>query len=154
MRFSTFLQYPPPMKTLLLILSVFLSVNVSALAAERPEIGPMVDAFAGPKNEEVWIARIGPKSADEVIMQITGIDHEWNGKIFKCSVETTTNDKRYVTMLDKQRYVLLILRGETSGELYLPREKSAVRVYYSKELSRQGNPEAFLTDYLEQSKQK
>ncbi|WP_225181244.1 hypothetical protein [Pectobacterium aroidearum] len=37
------------------------------------------------------------------------------------------------------------------GELYLPGEAQPVRIGYSKSLSEQGNPEHFLTDYLQQS---
>lgn len=61
----------------------------------------------------------------------------------------SARDSRYSTELNGSKYVILIVR-DGWGELYLPGEQQTRQVAYSESLSSAGEPQAFLTDYLEQ----
>lgn len=140
-------------KFLLLLTALTLSFSVQTFAADkaRPEIGPEVKAYSSHDSANVWVLRIGARADNQALVQITGIDHDLNGKIEKYQVEKTDKDTRYVTQINGQRYVLLrIGSGFGFGELYLPGEKKEIFVSYDKGLSSAGNPEHFLTDYLNQ----
>ncbi len=96
--------------------------------------------------------RIGDRSANEALVQIEGVDHDWNMRIQKMKVEKTSKDTRYSTTVDGQKFVVLIVQGTWGGELYLPGEAQEMTVGYSEGLSNQGNAQAFLTDYLNAQK--
>lgn len=143
------------MKKVYFIIFSLLFLNVLAKAEnERPEVSALVEAYEGTKSEKVWITRIGPKHAHEVILQITGIDHELNGKIIKCAIERKDKEKRFITTIDNQRFVIMTLHDATTGYLYLPQEPDDIKIHYSQSLSAEGDSEAFLTNYLQQMENK
>ncbi|AHD13130.1 hypothetical protein C163_05090 [Pseudomonas sp. FGI182] len=117
-------------------------------AEERPEVADQVIAYTGTQGAKVWTLRIGERAANEALVQIEGVDHDWNMRIQKMQVEKTSRDTRYSTTVDGKKYVVLIIQGNRGGELYLPGEAQAMQVGYSEGLSHQGNAQAFLTDYL------
>ncbi|MCS3473148.1 hypothetical protein M2401_006916, partial [Pseudomonas sp. JUb42] len=91
----------------------------------------------------------GARAANEALVQVEGVDHDWNLRIRKMKVEKTAKDTRYSTEVNGQKFVALILQ-DGYGELYLPDESQELNVSYSEGLSSQGNAQAFLTDYLNQ----
>ena len=107
-----------------------------------------VVAYAGEEGVKVWTLRIGERSAKEALVQVEGIDHDWDMRNQKMHVEKTSKDTRYWTTVDGKKFVALIVQGTWGGELYLPGEAQPRPVGYSEGLSQQGNAEAFLTDYL------
>ncbi|WP_266159043.1 hypothetical protein [Dyella silvatica] len=143
------------MKALLRLLSLcLLLVAASVIHAEtaRPEVGPQVRAYSGSEGLKVWVLRVGPRTANEALIQVGGIDHDWNMKIQKMTMEMVREQPRYSLTIKGEKFVALILDGEGGGEIYLPGEAKARHVSYSAELSEQGSPEGFLTDYLGQAK--
>ena len=88
-------------------------------------------------------------AAGEALLQVEGLDHDWDRLIHKVKVEKSARDSRYSTELNGSKYVILIVR-DGWGELYLPGEQQTRQVAYSESLSSAGEPQAFLTDYLEQ----
>ncbi|AIR89690.1 hypothetical protein [Pseudomonas cremoricolorata] len=123
-----------------------------AHAEERPPVADKVVAYQGEQGVKVWTLRIGERSANEALVQIEGIDHDWNMRIQKMHVEKTSKDTRYSTTVDGQKFVVLIVQGMWGGELNLPGEAQALSVGYSEGLSNEGNAQAFLTDYLDAHK--
>ncbi|MBK5003402.1 hypothetical protein [Pseudomonas sp. S32] len=119
-----------------------------AQAEERPEVAKHVVAYLGTEGAKVWTLRIGDRAANEALVQVEGIDHDWDMRIQKMHVEKTSKDTRYWTTVDGKKFVALIVQGTWGGELYLPGEAQPRPVGYSEGLSQQGNAEAFLTDYL------
>lgn len=117
-------------------------------AEQRPEVADQVVAYMGAQGTKVWTLRIGERAANEALVQIEGIDHDWNMRIQKMQVEKTSKDTRYSTTVDGKKYVVLIIQGNWGGELNLPGEAQTQQVGYSEGLSREGNAQAFLTDYL------
>ena len=135
-----------------LVVSLALLSNV-AHADERPPVADKVVAYAGEQGVKVWTLRIGERSANEALVQVEGIDHDWNMRIQKMQVEKTAKYTRYYTTVDGQKYAALVIQGSDSwapSELYLPGEPNSLKVAYSQGLSEQGNAQAFLTDYLNQ----
>jgi len=119
-----------------------------AHADNRPEVAEKVLAYAGEGGVKVWTLRIGARSDNQALVQLEGVDHDWNLKIQKMTVEKTAKDTRYSTRVDGQKFVVLVLQ-QGWGELYLPGESQTLNVGYDEFLSSQGNAQAFLTDYLQ-----
>ena len=133
-----------------MLFSVCLLGSSMAMAEEaRPEIADKIFAYSGEKGVKVWVLRIGDRSANEALVQVAGVDNEWNLRIQKMEVEKTNKDTRYSVLRDGKRYEVLRLNRDV-GELYLPGEIQELRVSYNDELSMSGRPQAFLTEYLEQ----
>ncbi|WP_296258778.1 MULTISPECIES: hypothetical protein [unclassified Pseudomonas] len=121
-----------------------------AMADEaRPAVADKVMAYQSEQGIKVWTLRIGERSAHQALVQVEGIDHDWNMHIQKMNVEQNARDTRYSTEVDGKKFVVLILQNSW-GELYLPGDNQERAVVYSENLSSQGNAQAFLTDYLEQ----
>ncbi|QCI12940.1 hypothetical protein E6B08_16860 [Pseudomonas putida] len=117
-------------------------------AAERPPVADKVVAYSGQQGAKVWTLRIGERSANEALVQVGGIDHDWDMRIQKMTVEKTSKDTRYSTTVDGKKFVVLVLQNGW-GTLYLPNETQDITVGYDEYLSNQGNAQAFLTDYLQ-----
>ncbi|MFO6137734.1 hypothetical protein ACLBVR_38525, partial [Pseudomonas aeruginosa] len=67
---------------------------------------------------KVWTLRIGEAAAGEALLQVEGLDHDWDRLIHKVKVEKSARDSRYSTELNGSKYVILIVR-DGWGELYL-----------------------------------
>ncbi|MCO8165339.1 hypothetical protein NJC38_24680 [Pseudomonas sp. 21LCFQ010] len=116
----------------------------------RPQVADRVVAYSGTQGVKVWTLRYAERSANQALVQIEGVDHDWDKRIQQMTVEKTSKDTRYSTQVDGKKYVALIVQGNY-GELYLPGEAQTASVGYDEGLSSQGNAQHFLTDYLEQS---
>ncbi|MFK3799034.1 hypothetical protein [Pseudomonas sp. NPDC088444] len=133
-----------------LTLGVLLLTSAITLADDaRPEVAEKVMAYQGEQGVKVWTLRIGARGANEALVQVEGVDHDWNLRIQKMNVEKTAKGTRYSTEANGQKFVALILQ-DGYGELYLPGESQELNVGYSEGLSSQGDAQAFLTDYLNQ----
>lgn len=131
------------------LLCLVLAVIAGGAQAEnRPEVAEKVLAYAGEGDLKVWTLRIGARNDNQALVQLEGVDHDWNMKIQKMTVEKTSKDTRYSTTVDGQKFVVLVLQ-KGWGELYLPGESQVLNVGYDEFLSSQGNAQAFLTDYLQ-----
>ncbi|UQY36266.1 hypothetical protein K8U54_07240 [Pseudomonas fulva] len=117
-------------------------------AEERPEVAPKVVAFSGEQGVKVWTLRIGARSDNQALVQVEGVDHDWDLRIQRMDVEKNAEDTRYSTQVDGKKFVVLLVRNGW-GELYLPGEAKPMMVGYDNGLSEQGNAQAFLTDYLQ-----
>jgi len=134
------------LKSIALVLSMLVAMPALAEQARQP-VADKVTAYSGTQGVKVWTLRIGERSANQALVQVDGIDHDWRLKIQKMDVEKTSRDMRYSTLVNGEKFVALIVRGN-SGELYLPGELQEISVKYDDVLSGKGNAEAFLTDYL------
>ncbi|POP41878.1 hypothetical protein CHU32_21680 [Superficieibacter electus] len=135
------------------IVALFASFMImqSAFAdTARPEIAKYVKGYQGQEGVQVWTLRIGPKEANESLVQIVNVDNALDKKIIRCKVEPASGGATsYKTEVEGKSWELLRVK-DGSGELYLPGESSSTWVAYSQSLSQEGNAEHFLTDYLEQ----
>ncbi|MGL4212328.1 MAG: hypothetical protein ACRCSA_05065 [Morganella morganii] len=131
---------------------LFFSITGLATSDIRPEVANDVVAYIGQQGAMVWTLRIGERSANESLVQVEGVDHEWNLKIQKMAVEVTNKDTRYYINNNGNKFIALIIKNKCCGELYLPGESQPTNVGYSKELSEEGNAQVFLTNYMEQQK--
>lgn len=142
------------MKTLLksLVCTLLLATGpfgAHAVGEERPQVADKVVAYQGQEGVKVWTLRIGERSARQALVQVEGVDHDWDLNIRRMNVEKSDKDTRYITEVDGKRFVALIVQSGY-GELYLPGEAQPLRVYSDTALAEQGNAQYFLTDYLNQ----
>lgn len=126
--------------------------------AERPEMGKVCKTYRG-EGIYVTTARIGPEKNNEVLIGVTGVDHQWNGKIFKAKVKKNNANFDYVIQVDGKDYHIFIYRESWSGgySVYLKdygSGKIEQRVAYNEWESKDCNPEHLLTEYLEQQEKK
>lgn len=136
-----------------LILAFGLSIAAPLLAADntdRPPVADKVVAYSGEQGVKVWTLRIGERAENQALVQIEGIDNDWDKKIQKMKVEKTSKDTRYSTTVDGKPYVVLIV-DNSWGQLYVPGESRETQVAYDESLSEEGNAQWFLTDYLKQA---
>ncbi|CAK9885608.1 MAG: hypothetical protein XXXJIFNMEKO3_02014 [Candidatus Erwinia impunctatus] len=124
--------------------------TMTAYAAPRPEVAEYVKAWQGTEGIKVWTLRYGPRDKHQALVQITGADHDWDGKIQLMNIEDKGARKDYSVMVNGKKYVVLLIDKYNNGEVYLPGEKNEHKVFYSDDLSSQGNAQYFLTDYLNQ----
>lgn len=117
-------------------------------ADQRPEVASRVVAFSGEQGVKVWTLRIGARGDNQALVQVEGVDHDWDMRIQRMAVEKNAGDTRYSTQVDGKKFVVLLVRNGW-GELYLPGETKPLMVGYDNGLSEQGNAQAFLTDYLQ-----
>jgi len=132
---------------MVLAVMILALLGMQAQADERPAVADKVVAYAAEQGIKVWTLRIGERSEHKALVQIEGVDHDWDMRIQKMDVAKTSKDTCYSTEVDGQKFVTLLVQGNW-GELYLPGEAQPLHVRYDQYLSEQGNAQAFLTDYL------
>ncbi|WP_236032574.1 hypothetical protein [Pseudomonas schmalbachii] len=130
------------------LLAMMLSVCVQA--DSRPAVGAQVKAYSDGQGLNVWVVRFGPRSAQQALVQVTGVAHAWDRQIQKMDVQGVQDEAHYTLPVAGKPFVALTLRG-SSGELYLPGEQQGHPLHYDATLSSNGNAQHFLSDYLEQS---
>jgi hypothetical protein len=133
------------------ILFFMLSVGLmsASSANEQPEIGRYVKAYTGGEGIVVRTLRVGHPSNQEALVQITGIDHKWDGRVHKAKIEPTHRGVKYVMTVDGKRYDVLEI-DDSGTELHAPGIARRTLVTYDKTLSVQVEPQHLLTEYLEQ----
>lgn len=82
-----------------------------AHAEQRPAVAEQVKAYMGTEGVKVWTLRIGERAANEALVQVEGVDHDWNMRIQKMQVEKTAKDTRYWTTVGGNKFVVLIVQG-------------------------------------------
>lgn len=141
------------MKNIFSILLLALSLN--ATAADRPEIGRYVNAYAGEENTTVYVLRLGPPKNAEALVLVRGIDNQLDGVIQKASIVNDNNSGRsYRIKQGSDEFEILRLNRE-QGRLLLsaqPNGLNEYRVSYSPNLSQEAQAEHLLTQWLEQGK--
>lgn len=53
----------------------------------KPEIGKYVFGYRGQEGAVVWMMRIGPKASNEALIQVSHVDNDIDGHIFRCKVK-------------------------------------------------------------------
>lgn len=137
-------------------LGVFFLMQSAFAEQARPEISKYVQAYRGQEGSVVWLMRIGPREANEALVQVSHVDNDIDGRIFRCKVQMTRDgEKSYATDINGKIFELVRIK-EGSGSLYLPDEQANWWINYNEELSNgsDANAEHFLTAYLEQDTKK
>ena len=137
-------------RLVLIFAAALIAPAIAAQDTVRPVIGNKIEAYTGRQNVQVKILRVGERSANQALVQISGIDHDWDKRIQRMDIEKTFKDVRYSVEVNGKRHITLIMSNEI-GELYLPGENQQTNIFPNSSLGREGNPEHFLTDFLQQS---
>ena len=124
-------------------------IFTAASGAERASVGNYVRAYSGGDGFVVWVMRYGPPESQEALVQINGIDHPWDGQILHAKVEPMQSGVKYVVEAKGKRSDVLAIDSH-SVELFITGQRWTSMLTYDKKLSEQGQPQAFLTQYLEQ----
>jgi hypothetical protein len=137
------------MRKFILIFWLSFGFISTSLASDRPETSRYLKAYGGGEGVVVWVLRVGPQANQEALVQISGIDHESDRRIRKLKIEQTPRGVKYVDARDGKRYEILTME-DSRIELFAPGVAGRLTVSYDKALSAKGDPEHFLTEFLDQ----
>lgn len=134
-----------------------LSAEVAGQEA-RPEVAPVAQVYtSGASTLTVTMVRIGEREANKYLIQFSGVDSEWNGRIIRhiCKIGVRASDCYNEAMRPGEKYYAFVGRSGWFAsqyfDVYLPDlAVKPVYVYYDKGASEAVNPEHFLTAYMEQ----
>ena len=126
----------------------------------RPEVGELAEAYAGDKNLVVTIVRVGKRENKQALVEIVGLDHPWNRRIFKANVANIAPNSSSIV---KNEYTIKVnggdwnlARTEDNQLTLFLRENGATgksqeyRLGFAKSISDDTRPEYLLTAYLKQ----
>ncbi|TGC28955.1 hypothetical protein [Escherichia sp. E1130] len=140
------------LRFMMMLMGVLILMQSAFADTVKPEIGKYVFGYRGQEGAVVWMMRIGPKASNEALVQVSHVDNDIDGQIFRCKVKVLQEgEKSYTTVIKGESFELLRLK-EGSGSLHIPEESATWSVAYSNELSDSdvANPEHFLTSYQNQ----
>jgi hypothetical protein len=133
---------------------IFMAIGfiTTANAGEnRPQVAKYAKIFKGPEGLKVVLLGIGDPQKEEFLIQYSGINHEWDGKIFKIKRKNVGKGYDYCIIRNEREFYTLISRKRWGGKLnytaFLP-GLGDQHVAYDEEASRSVIPEHFLTEYL------
>ena len=139
----------------------FLATVSIAQPGARPEVAKYCKVYRGPENLQISIVRIGKETNNEVLFEVAGIDHPYDGKIFKASVMEYNSSIDIKIKVNGSDWVIATKRGGSdwfsSFTVYLPnkgKKESEYSIIYSKSYSDDCKPEYLLTAYLDQQHKK
>lgn len=149
-----------------ILLAIFLSVISMYTMAQnkttRPEVGNVCKVYSGTEGLRITTCRLGAEDKNEALLGFSGVDHPWNGKIFKAKLKKFKNNSNSnnfnieytIEWKGKQYNVLTFKEGYGSGftAYMMPYGSLQVehRLAYDEYGSSGCSPERFLTEYLEQ----
>jgi hypothetical protein len=147
-----------PARLALVLAALFGIFSGAAFAAEgdRPKVATYAKVYRGPEGLTVSVLGIGDPANEEFLVQYSGINHDWNWKIFKATRVPGGTGHDYTIQADGGDYVTLIERGLGGGytliQAYIPKTADGAHMSYDEGLSHQVKPQHYLTDYLEQER--
>ena len=126
----------------------------------RPEVSELAECYTGDKNLTVTIVRVGKRENKQALVEIVGLDHPWNRRIFKANV---ANIAPANSSLVKNEYIIKVngrdwhlARLEDNQLTLFLREDGATgrsqeyHLAFSQGVSDDTKPEYLLTAYLKQ----
>jgi hypothetical protein len=147
-----------PARVALFLAALFSIFSDAVLAAEgeRPKVATYAKVYRGPEGLTVSVLGIGEPANEEFLVQYSGINHDWNWKIFKAKRVPGGTGHNYQILVDGSDYVTLIERsfggGYTLIQAYVPKAADGAHMSYDEGLSHQLKPQHYLTDYLERER--
>lgn len=146
-------------------LSLLLVFGISSIAfsqdskTSRPEVAQYCKVYVNNENLQVSTTRVGKPENNELLIEIFGIDHPFDKKIFKAKVLEYNTSIDVTIQYEGKDWVIMTKRGSEGWNdnfmVYLPnkgKKQSEFTIMYSKDLSNQCKPEFLLTAFLEQKK--
>jgi hypothetical protein len=145
-----------PIRIIVVVLA-FAAVFVGPVMAadgERPKVATYAKVYKGPEGLGVAVLGVGDPANEEYLLQFSGINHDWNWKIFKVKrsraghdgydYTITIGDKDWVALIERKPY------GYSQIEAFVPDMGGGAKMSYDENLSQRVNSEHYLTDYLQQ----
>lgn len=101
-------------------LGVFLLMQSAFADQARPETSKYVQAYRGQEGAVVWLMRIGPREANEALVQVSHVDNDIDGRIFRCKVQITRDgEKSYTAEIKGNRLNWRALKKATVACIFL-----------------------------------
>lgn len=140
----------------LLSLTAFSQNKMSETA--RPQVGKYCKLYKAGEGLVVSLLRVGPESNNEMLVGFNGFDHPWDEKIFKAKVVSADGRQEFTIRYEDRPFVVLVIR-ERYGQstLFVPKygtEQPERPLQYSQQLSAECDPDIFLSQYINQQKEK
>lgn len=136
----------------LLVVLAFGLVSHSQADEKQLEMSRYTVAYAGGEGYRVWIARIGPKENGEALVQISGIDHQLDGRVIRAKMVGGGGSVKYTATVDGQAYELLAV-DDARAVLRVTGAPWSSDLSYDKALAAERPPQHLLADYMEAAPQ-
>jgi hypothetical protein len=144
---------------LAIILAALFGMISMAFAAEgdRPQVATYAKVYRGPEGLTLSVLGVGDPANEEYLLQYSGINHDWNWKIFKAKRTPGGTGHDYKIIHEGSDYATLIERQLGGGgyaliQAYVPKIADGAHLAYDEGLSQRINAQHYLTDYLEQER--
>ena len=144
------------MRVLRVVLIALAGLTLSAHAAEqeRPQVARYAKVYRGPEGLTISLLGIGAPDSNKFLLQYTGINHDWDMKIFEVEKVVSGTGHNYKMTINGREYHTFVERpswgGASSYEVYIPTLADGMNVVYDEGYSQRVVPEHYLTDYLQQ----
>lgn len=133
-------------KIALLLIWVFALV----VPARAQELGP-IKVYSGPEGERVAIVRYGKPADNQVLLQIKGIDHEWNDQVFLATRQEVGDNRVEISFqVDGKPYYVVVGRemwGRMTWALFLKGTNRSVELTFNDELTEKAKAQSVLDAY-------
>jgi hypothetical protein len=143
-----------PFKVLLTLLALAgFTLSLHAAETERPAVAQYGKVYQGGEGITLAVLGIGKPEDEAYLVQYSGVNHDWNWKIFKARRVHAGTGFDYIVQHDGRDYSTLIERGSSNypqRQIFVPGSIDGVHVAYDESLSQRIIPEHYLTDYLAQ----
>ena len=146
------------MKEILSITAVLCCISLFGNAQKttaRPEVGKYCKVYRGSENLQITMVRVGKESANEVLFEVVGIDHPYDGRIMKAKSVVDGSRTNIKIKVDGNDWVIATRRNDQQSNgwsVFLPNKgakESEYEVYYSEAHSGECKPEYLLTAWIE-----
>lgn len=133
------------------------AANITAAQGSQ-SIGKICKTYTGREDERITLLRIGEHGDNECLVEVGGVDHTWDGRVFKAKVTLADKKTEYTISCKEKAWVILRAasdnEGNTSYTLFLPRESNMqlteIGLKYAPELTGVCKPEWLLSAYKKQ----
>lgn len=152
------------MKSILSVV-LFSIISIYTMAqnkTDRPEVGNVCKVYSGTEGLRITTCRVGAEDKNEALLGFSGVDHPWNGKIFKAKLKKFKNNSNSnnfnidytIEWKGKQYTVLTFREGYSAVFTAYMMPFGSLQVEHNLKYDEYGSsscsPERFLTEYLEQ----
>jgi hypothetical protein len=141
------------LRALLIALAGF-TLSAHAAEQERPQVARYAKVYRGPEGLIVSLLGVGAPDGNKFLLQYTGINHDWDMKIFEVEKVPSGTGHNYKMTIDGREYHTFVERpgwgGASNYEVYIPKLADGMNVVYDEGYSQRVVLEHYLTDYLQQ----
>ena len=97
--------------TVLVSAFITYAIRICRRSPDRKSVSMSLVIVVRERGQWVWMMRIGPKAENEAIVQVSHVDNDIDGQIFRCKVKALQDgEKSYTAVIKGKSFELLRLK--------------------------------------------